>query len=149
MRVGELRAKTQCISLRFLRFRAVISSYHRRQVCNLGYCVAKTLRFCVCIWKATKSRLRRPPPLPRTWLVLRSMWVSYATFSGSCVHLLSILSAARNARVVGVISGARKQNPYLQPFTCTGCRRKEVSFADYRNHPQVGACRVDIFCCLR
>ena len=36
-----------------VRFRTAIWSYHWGQGCDLGNCVAKTLRFCVCVWKAT------------------------------------------------------------------------------------------------
>ena len=33
-----------------LRFRTAIWSYHRGQGCDLGNCVAKTQRYCVCVW---------------------------------------------------------------------------------------------------
>ena len=65
-----------------LRFRATTGG----QGCDLGSCVAKTLRFCVCVWKATKpaSALRMPLKMPWKcpWKVplempLKVLWIPF------------------------------------------------------------------------
>ena len=53
MRFGNCVPK-RSVSSCDLRFKTAIWSYHQGQGCNLGNCVAKTLRFCVCVWRATK-----------------------------------------------------------------------------------------------
>ena len=41
-----------CFTVFFIHF----APYQRGQGCDLGNCVAKMLRFCVCVWKATKQK---------------------------------------------------------------------------------------------
>ena len=55
-------------------------SYHQGQGCDLGNCVAKTRRFCVCVWKATQSGFGESvsslPPQgcsQNTWNVLKTL----------------------------------------------------------------------------
>ena len=53
-----------------LRRKTTIQSYHRGQGCDLGNCVAKTLRCCVCVWKATNQELSGTP---NPWYFLKSI----------------------------------------------------------------------------
>ena len=47
----------QSVSSCYLRFRTAIWRYRWGQGCDVGNCIAKTLRFCVCVWKTTRKQV--------------------------------------------------------------------------------------------
>ena len=75
-----------------VRFRA--TSYHLGQGCDLGNCVAQTLRPCVCVWKATNS-LKGPPSYLWTLAMSPSLFAAQLT-QGNRMSAANIDSHFRN-----------------------------------------------------
>ena len=72
----------------------------RGQGCNLGNCVAKTLRFCVCVWKATKAG---GGSLASTKIATAAS--KYAHIQSACAGFFLVLQSGR------LLTGLSRESP--------------------------------------